>query len=1070
VFVATPYAGVWISEDYGFSWHQSARPQPDVGAAEVTGALPVANINDVAVSPRNRDLAFAAADREGREPSLAGIYRTTDRGRTWKRVHTFRCGGDVKSVSQIVFAPDDPQRVYAAGGCGVAISSDAGAHWTEVHPPGTVAVRNRRDVWHLAVSGRLSRRDEDRIIVAAGPNSIWLSREDGKAGSWVLDPGATPAVLPRWFGSKTGRDPAFLSAQLLALEPGNPEHVYLVHNTHSNGPSYYHGSDPTKSKYFGPEGVISDIPVVYDTDQDNTFDAGEMVIDRGNPNPSAGVALADEARIKFVDRNSNGMLNNGEQVVFDTDNDNVYDQGEPLLARNGAAPGNLRVNDALADDARIKYVRVTYLGRESVYGPRHANIGSIWLGDLSKLSARAPGGRGEWKQLPGPPIYTGSGSSGAAAVYTHAMRKGFLVFMSDGASIQVSVGRPGAQGWQGWYRLAGLSGSEAHRHNRGQTRFVHPDPHAIAISPDFKLSLKRSTEPSPYDLNAELDKCGGGRLWTSNDGGVYMNDDCAELDPETVTRRWQPAETGLNTLWTLNVVGSTKLDFKRALYTGTTHDDDFYSMDDGQTWKSPIWACGDCDMWYGNIYDMNRILRISPRNRGSKGDFDLFVETGNKAPDAGKTPESIPYLNGMRQFSISGNMIQGTRPVVQSYPNDTPPAKGDYVAIWQQNSTTRVLMRAHDSIDKSATNSGFTQVGPALPNTARVVQVAGGHARPVYYLGDGTNIWRGETDNRGIVPRWDRIVPSGDGTAAVARRFFVNPWNPDLLYLIDDNEVRVSTTRGRTWNPERGLTRAISANDTWQVTNCGNHHCLLNDMAFDPTNRNRRFAAGLAGVFFTADGSNWFRLLDTRAVPSRPLSLWFDPISNQEDATLFVACIGRGILRLHPIPNQAPRLTMTIAGGGLELAQPDWRRLGSAWLERTKKHSGDSSTGLGADNATFGTMHQAISVPCDAESATLSFWWSMTTAEGREGGDLLRAYVETEHGTVSLFEATSTSAPRDVWTRSEVELRELGCGEMVVHFEATLNEDAPTMFYVDDVELSVSGAGRKGGERISIKE
>jgi hypothetical protein len=41
----------------------------------------------------------------------------------------------------------------------------------------------------------------------------------------------------------------------------------------------------------------------------------------------------------------------------------------------------------------------------------------------------------------------------------------------------------------------------------------------------------------------------------------------------------------------------------------------------------------------------------------------------------------------------------------------------------------------------------------------------------------------------------------------------------------------------------------------------------LADMQFDPHDPLRRFAMGTAGAFFTKDGVQWIRLLDTGALP-----------------------------------------------------------------------------------------------------------------------------------------------------------------------------------------------------------
>jgi hypothetical protein len=312
-----------------------------------------------------------------------------------------------------------------------------------------------------------------------------------------------------------------------------------------------------------------------------------------------------------------------------------------------------------------------------------------------------------------------------------------------------------------------------------------------------------------------------------------------------------------------------------------------------------------------------------------KGEFDVFAGQAGMSPDASKTPSNTKYPAGTRPFADSWKTIPGYRPQVQSLPTETPPTKGDYVVIQKKKNGDLVLLRADDSIG-GKTNSGFSQVGGTLPkhpvyrrndtSGPDVVQTAGGHNNTAYYIGDGQHIWRwrGDMGSDGQPKPWELIVPSSDGSSTVARRFFVDPWNASLLYLIDDNGVRRSNNGGDTGTPDVNLSKAISGNNTWQLDQCTSHGCLLNDMAFDPTNGQRRFAAGLAGVFFTADGTRRFRLLDTRAIPSRPLSLWFDPVTDSNNATLFVTSIGRGILRLHPNPGISPGNLILVHNGGFK--------------------------------------------------------------------------------------------------------------------------------------------------------
>ncbi|HLA81261.1 MAG TPA: hypothetical protein VJP78_06565, partial [Thermoleophilia bacterium] len=384
----------------------------------------------------------------------------------------------------------------------------------------------------------------------------------------------------------------------------------------------------------------------------------------------------------------------------------------------------------------------------------------------------------------------------------------------------------------------------------------------------------------------------------------------------------------------------------RGLYTGSAHDDDFYSLDDGRTWRDGRTDCGDCQSWWGDLYQVNRVMQLDYRADPKK--FAVFTASGSKSPDAGAPAEVVPFPDDMQ--ADGWDATRGYRPVIQSLPDETPPVKGDYVAIQGTiQGTTKGeihLIRAHDSLDKSSTDSGFVDIShfdptPGPTGTTLWVQVAGGHARPVYYIGDGASLWRGEPDGQGHVSDWKRIVPASSGPQQ-AERFFVNPWVPAVVYVkTAQGDVYSSDSGGNQWDPDWALSEALLGSDgqsKWdakEMGECGKKpdpfNCLLNDMAFDPGNPRRRFAAGPAGVFLTTDGDNWCRLLDTRATPSLPLALWFDPVSDQQDASLYVANWGRGILRLHPIPDSLGDLARrcgsvkTLFNGGARAAPiSDW--------------------------------------------------------------------------------------------------------------------------------------------------
>ncbi|GAB3061635.1 VCBS repeat-containing protein [Micromonospora schwarzwaldensis] len=196
----------------------------------------------------------------------------------------------------------------------------------------------------------------------------------------------------------------------------------------------------------------------------------------------------------------------------------------------------------------------------------------------------------------------------------------------------------------------------------------------------------------------------------------------------------------------------------------------------------------------------------------------------------------------------------------------------------------------------------FTQQGPFLPDpNVGLVQASGGHRDTVFYVGGDAarRLWTWT----GGMAAWQQLVPGGG--AGEARRFFVDPYRPRLLYLLDRDHVRRSDDGGVTWQVDTALEQMLTCGGRIEVDRDedadgqGDHYGgILSDMQFDATDPGRRFAVGLAGAFTTADGQHWTRLLDTGALRGRPANCYYDPISNPADPALYVSFAGRSIVRI----------------------------------------------------------------------------------------------------------------------------------------------------------------------------
>jgi hypothetical protein len=954
-----------------------------------------------------------------------------------------------RPVTQVEFAPDDPELVYAAGHCGIARSENGGKDWDLLVPPGA------NQIYHFAVSAWRGGMPDNRVLVACGPNGVWFSRKGGALGSWIEDHGSV--ALPDNICGKT--DFQYLNesaAEVLALDPENLEHVYYAHHSWANGPSYYH------PERLGAEGVSCNIPVIYDADDDRITDAGEVWIRRHRQSPPHGSALGDDPKLRFVDLDGDSAWTPNETVYHDSNANGQIDKDEPLIAGGAHAE-----NTPLLADRRIRYLSGGYGGFDPGFGARSCGEGSLWLGDFSAASAINP--TAVWTQLPGPPVHfilygTGSGST---LVRTVGTADGHLVLFADSDTLHVAKGPPTAGGW---HRLDGLSPGEAKSLGLEKANIaVHADPRGLDVSEDFHLELKPSSQAAPYHLSSELKTCHGGRVWLSNDGGIYSSADCGEPDRGTKGKTWQGTESGLHVLWSANIAGATGSSLtalvSRALYTGTAHDDDFFTIDDGKTWRSARDACGDCDAWFGDLYQPKRILRLDPRGDSGKGELSIFENPSNAPPDAAAASqhERFKYPDGARKLTHASGVIRGTRHVIQSLPGETPPVKGDYLVI-AERADVRKLLRAHDSLDASAADSGFVQVGPDLPAGVTTVQAAGGHADPVFFLGDGSSMWRGDKDAHGNL-QWRPIVP--DSTAQLARRFFVDPWRPEIVYLIDDAAVRRSVDKGDTWQVDHEFTDAVSGKGDWRFA-CQDVFCLLNDMVFDPTHPTRRFAAGVAGVFYTAKGVRWTRLLDTRALPSRPLSLWFDPLTEPAKGVLGVGMMGRGVLELSPIPDEDP--VRPVEWLGLPEPGPAARWIptapgfdltwttGGAAFERRVSRAERTETGRSrvlalGDGFTNASGQTVLPIPCDGTSHRIAFRWRAEHDRGREVPDAVDLHLGDAEGEEVLAATLGAELSNGSWQTETVNLAPGRCGAIGVAFSGRFEANRHVRFEIGDLHL-----------------
>ena len=203
--------GVWRTTDAGKTWTS-------------LGLTDTRQISRVRVHPTNPDIVYVGAQGHVFGPNTErGVYKTTDGGKSWKKI-LYR--NDSTGVSDLVMDAKDPETLYAAfwqawrtpwqlvsGGAGSGIfkSTDGGGHWTEITrnpglPPGVIGNIG------LAVS-------------PVNPSHVWALIEADSGGVFrSLDGGAT---WTRTNSDRRLRQRAWYYTRIFA-DPKDENSVYVL--------------------------------------------------------------------------------------------------------------------------------------------------------------------------------------------------------------------------------------------------------------------------------------------------------------------------------------------------------------------------------------------------------------------------------------------------------------------------------------------------------------------------------------------------------------------------------------------------------------------------------------------------------------------------------------------------------------------------------------------------------------------------------------------------------------------------------------------------------------------------
>ncbi|ARA94725.1 hypothetical protein AWN76_017230 [Rhodothermaceae bacterium RA] len=228
IYVGTASGGLWMSENGGIDWTPLFDEQP------------VASIGAVAIAPSNPDVIYVGTGEgnpRNSQSSGNGVYKSLDGGRTWQHLGL----EESRNIHRVLIHPTDPNVVYvgAQGPAwgetperGVFKTTDGGKTWRKV-----LYVNERTGIADLVMDPQ----NPDKLIAAMWEFRRWpWFFESGGEGSGLYvthDGGETWTQRTHEDGLPRGE----LGRIGLAIAPSNPDVVYAVVEAAKNG--FYRSTD-----------------------------------------------------------------------------------------------------------------------------------------------------------------------------------------------------------------------------------------------------------------------------------------------------------------------------------------------------------------------------------------------------------------------------------------------------------------------------------------------------------------------------------------------------------------------------------------------------------------------------------------------------------------------------------------------------------------------------------------------------------------------------------------------------------------------------------------------------------
>ncbi len=215
IYVGTAAGGVWKSTDGGMKWTPIFDDQP------------VASIGAIAIYQKNPDLVWVGTGEAAPRNSVSvgrGIYRTLDGGRTWKLMGLEK----TEKIAKIVIHPDNPNTVLVAA---------LGATWGDSLERGVFKTTDGGKTWRKVLYVNEKTGAADLAMDPSNPNRMLVAMWEHRRWPWFFVSGGPGSGIylttdggESWekLTEKNGLPAGELGRCGLAFAPSRPEVVYAL--------------------------------------------------------------------------------------------------------------------------------------------------------------------------------------------------------------------------------------------------------------------------------------------------------------------------------------------------------------------------------------------------------------------------------------------------------------------------------------------------------------------------------------------------------------------------------------------------------------------------------------------------------------------------------------------------------------------------------------------------------------------------------------------------------------------------------------------------------------------------